>query len=98
MFMTITRTPRMPIDPQQNVIDQAFEIFLKKQREIGAPYPDEVSFVGGFIACFGILTGKVDVGLDKDAPLDQIFDLVHLNIHDFGRRVIANQRKQDAMN
>lgn len=84
----------MPINPRDNILDKAFEVFSGVQKKIGEPSPDEVSFVGGFTACFGIIIGKVDIGLDQNAPLDQILDIIHRNLHDFGRRVIENQAKQ----
>lgn len=78
---------------ENNLIDRAWDVFEKVQRRNGSPSPDEVSFVGGFCACFGILTGRVDIGLDGDAPLDQIMDAVHKSISGFAGRVIENQRK-----
>lgn len=57
-----------------NILDKAFEVAVRTQRKAGQEAPDEVSFVMGFIALFGILTGRVDIGLDLDAPLDEIFD------------------------
>lgn len=79
------------------IIDPAFEVFTKVQRKIGAPSPDEVSFVGGFTACFGIIVGKVDIGLDQNAPLDKILDAIHDDIAAFGRRVWENQQKQSRL-
>lgn len=76
------------------ILDQAYEVFCKVQRQNGSPVPDEVSFVGGFMACFGIITGKVDIGLDQNAPLDKILDQIHEACADFGRRVWTNQQKQ----
>lgn len=84
--------------PKDNIIDKAFEVFTTSQRKIGAPIPDEVSFVGGFVTAFGIIVGRVDIGLDKSAPLTDILDQMHRNIHDFGRRVVENQMLQDALN
>lgn len=80
-----------------NLIDKAWEVAAKTQKAIGEPAPDEVSFVMGFIACFGILTGRVDIGLDQDAPLDQIFDAIHEDIVNFGRRIASNQAMQNAV-
>lgn len=77
----------------ENLIDRAWDVFEKVQRKNGSPTPDEVSFVGGFTACFGIITGRVDVGLDEDAPLTQHLDLLHRAIADFASRVSENQRK-----
>jgi len=80
-----------------NVIDKAYDVFSKVQKTAGQPAVDEVSFVGGFIACFGILTGRVDIGLDQHAPLDQIMDNIHEDIAAFGQRVQDNQEKQDRL-
>lgn len=77
----------------ENLIDRAWDVFERVQKRQGAPYPDEVSFVGGFTACFGIITGRVDVGLDENAPLTQHLDLLHRAIADFAQRVGENQRK-----
>ncbi len=76
------------------ILDPAFDLFTKVQRENGAPPPDEVSFVGGFMTCFGIITGKVDIGLDQNAPLDRILDVLHKEIAKFGLRIVEQQAKQ----
>ena len=82
----------------RNIIDKSFEVFDKVQRGMGSPPPDEVSFVGGFMTLFGIITGRVDIGLDQNAPLDKILDNIHKDIAAFGMRIAENQRKQDALN
>lgn len=79
----------------RNIIDKAYDVYAGVQKKIGAPVPDEVSFVGGFIACFGIFTGRVDIGLDQNAPLDKIMDAVHKDIAAFGQRILENQQKQN---
>lgn len=78
-----------------NLLDKAYELYAKIQHSIGAPVPDEASFIGGFIACFGIITGRVDIGLDQSAPLTDTLDSLHKDIAAFGQRVMENQRKQD---
>jgi hypothetical protein len=83
------------VSEQNNIIDRAYETFAGVQKAIGQPAPDEVSFVGGFIACFGILTGRVDIGLDQDAPMDKIMDAIHKDIHSFGQRIAESQMKQE---
>lgn len=75
-----------------STLDKAFEVAARTQKSIGAPPPDEASFVMGFVACFGIITGAVDIGLPQDAPLDQILDSIHRDIIEFGRRVANNLR------
>lgn len=79
--------------PETNLIDRAWDVFDRVQKQNRAPTPDEVSFVGGFIACFGIITGKVDIGLDQNAPLTEHLDALHRSIADFAGRVTENQRK-----
>lgn len=79
----------------RNNIDKAHEIAAKSQAKIGQPAPDEVSFVMGFIACFGIITGRVDIGYGPDTPILRIFENLHRDITDFSRRVMANQEVQD---
>ena len=81
-----------------NIIDRSFEVFAKVQKAMGSPVPDEVSFVGGFMTCFGVIVGRVDIGLDQDEPLDKILDAIHKDIAAFGQRVAENQRKQDKLN
>jgi hypothetical protein len=81
----------------RNNIDKAFEVAALTQRKLGLPYPDEVSFVMGFLACFGIITGTVDIGLPEGTPMGAILDNLEQDIADFGRRVAANQAIQDGV-
>ena len=81
----------------RNNIDKAFEVAAITQRKLGMPYPDEVSFVMGFLACFGIITGNVDIGLPDGTPMGVILDNLEQDIADFGRRVAANQVIQDGV-
>ena len=80
-----------------NLLDKAFDVADKTQLLRGEPSLDEVAFVMGFIACFGIITGGIDIGLDRNAPLDRILDALHEDIVAFGRRVAANQELQNAV-
>lgn len=77
-----------------NLIEKSWDVFCKAQREHGQPPPDEVSFVGGFISCFGIIIGRVDIGLDQNAPLDTILDAIHRDVASFAARVTANQKRE----
>jgi hypothetical protein len=77
----------MSVDPTANFLDRSFEEMTRILKKSGKPAPDEASFVHGFMCCFGIIVGKVDVGLDENAPLDKILDVLHRNIADYGRRV-----------
>lgn len=77
-----------------NIIEQAFHTFEDVQKANMAPIPDEVSFVGGFMTLFGILTGRVDIGLDQNMPLDKIMDMIHEELSNIRDRVVENTRKQ----
>lgn len=79
----------------ENLIDRAWDVFERVQKQNGSPSRDEVSFVGGFTACFGIITGRVDIGLDENAPLTQHMDAIHRSISDFAQRIGENQRKMN---
>ena len=65
------------------------------QAMMGQPPLDEVSYVMGFVCCFGILTHRVEIGLPADAPLDRIFDNVHKDVDQMMRRISKNQTLQD---
>ena len=62
---------------------------------INQPPLDEVSYVMGFVCCFGILTHRVDIGLPADAPLDRIFDNIHRDVDAVMKRIVKNQQLQD---
>ena len=81
----------------RNNIDKAFEIAVDTQKKLGEPAPDEVSFVMGFITCFGIVTGRIDIGYDSDAPLSRVLENIHRDIMDFGRRIADNQAIQNGL-
>ena len=81
----------------RNNLEKAFEIAARTQMKMGQPTPDEVSFVMGFLACFGIITGNIDIGLPEGAPMGVILDNLEQDIADFGRRVAANQAIQDGV-
>lgn len=82
---------------QGNNIDKAFEVATQSQQRIGQPPPDEVSFVMGFITCFGIITGRVDIGYAPDTSILTLLNNLDRDIQDFTRRVMANQRIQDGV-
>lgn len=74
----------------ENLIDQGFEIFERVQREMGQT-SDEVSFVGGFMTCFGILTGRIPLLGGEAISVLERFDTIHRNIDDYRRKVLAAQ-------
>ena len=48
----------------------------------------------GFMACFGILSGKVDIGMN-DVPLTEVFDAIHKDIvvyHDKRARMLEAEQ------
>jgi hypothetical protein len=62
----------------------------------GLPIPDEMSWVLGFMACFGIVTGKVDVGL-TGAPLDDVFDAIHEDIVVYHQKEASRLQTENAV-
>lgn len=74
----------------ENLIDRAWQVYEKHQRDRGVA-TDEVSFVGGFMSCFGVLTGRVDVGMPEDATVMKLFELIQRNLDDYRQRVISAQ-------
>lgn len=74
----------------ENLIDRAWQVYESHQRARGVP-TDEVSFVGGFMSCFGVLTGRVDVGMPEDATVMKLFELIQRNLDDYRQQVISAQ-------
>jgi len=77
----------------ENLIDRSLELFEAHQRKRGVQ-TDDVSFVGGFMSCFGVLTGRVDVGLPADTPVLKLFELIQRNLDDYRARVIGGQAEE----
>lgn len=67
--MADRKTPR-------NLIEQALDLFDKTAKQSGISV-DEASFVGGFVACFGMVTGKVPIGLQDGASYQDVLNRVH---------------------
>lgn len=74
----------------ENLIDRSLEVFERHQRKRGVQ-TDDVSFVGGFMSCFGMLTGRVDVGMPPDTPMLKLFEIIQRNLDDYRTRVIVGQ-------
>lgn len=74
----------------ENLIDRSLETFERHQRKRGFQ-TDDVSFVGGFMSCFGILTGRVNVGMPEDTSVLKLFELIQRNLDDYRTRVIGAQ-------
>lgn len=77
----------------ENLIDRALEVFEAHQRKRGVQ-TDDVSFVGGFMACFGVLTGRVDVGVPEETPILKVFEILQRNLDDYRARVIGGQAEE----
>lgn len=60
----------------RNLIEQALDQFDRTARQAGISV-DEASFVGGFVACFGMVTGKVPIGLPDGANVGQALERIH---------------------
>lgn len=76
-------------DARTNIIEHCYDIFEKAQRQAAAGVPDGPSFIGGFISCFGVLTGRVDIGLDQDAPLTQHFERIQRDLEDVRGKILT---------
>jgi hypothetical protein len=74
----------------ENLIERGWEVYEHHQRERGVS-TDEVSFVGGFMSCYGILTGRVDVGMPPGTPVLKMFELIQKNLDEYRERVIVGQ-------
>lgn len=80
----------------QNLIERSFEVFARAQQRNGFG-TDEVSFVGGFMACYGVLTGRVPLpGLPDDTPVQARFDAIQRELEKMRNSAIGayqdNQR------
>lgn len=74
----------------ENLIERSWAVYEKHQRARGVP-TDEVSFVGGFMSCFGVLTGRVDIGLPADTPTVKLFEIIQRELEDMRSRVVGAQ-------
>lgn len=72
----------------ENLIERAWEVFEAHHRKLGIS-TDEVSFVGGFMSCFGVLTGRVDIGLAPDTPVIKLFERVQKELDAMRAKVIG---------
>jgi hypothetical protein len=79
----------------RNLIEQALDIYAKTAGRGGLAV-DEASFVGGFVACFGIVTGKLPVGLPDGCTYQQVLERVHDHLQRFHAGALA--RHQDGIN
>lgn len=77
----------------QNLILRSLEVYAEHQRKRGVD-TDEVSFVAGFMSCFGVITGRVDVGLPEDTPVLKMFELIQRELDDYRTRVIGAQQEE----
>lgn len=72
---------------ERNIIERALDVFAQNQARAGLSV-DEVSFVGGFMTLFGILTFRVDIGMSPDTPYIKVLERVQKELEDYRRRVI----------
>lgn len=71
-----------------NLIARALDVFEQNQKRLGLTV-DEVSFVGGFMTLYGVLTFRVDIGLAPDTPYLKVLERVQKELEDYRRKVIA---------
>jgi hypothetical protein len=76
-----------------NLIEKCWGVYEAHQRKRGVP-TDEVSFVGGFMSCYGVLTGRVDVGMPPDTSVLKMFEFVQRELEDMRTKVIGAQREE----
>lgn len=76
---------------EQNLIERSWAVYEAHMRKQGTS-TDEVSFVGGFMTCFGMLTGRVDIGMPPGTPVLQLFARVQKELDDMRVKVIEGQR------
>lgn len=79
-----------------NLLEKGYEVTAKVHMKEGLQPPDISSWVSGFIACFGIVTGKVNVGLEG-APMDKVFDAIHEEIVVFHQKVAGRLATENAV-
>lgn len=79
----------------RNLIEQALDIYAKTAQHGGLSV-DEASFVGGFVACFGIVTGKVPVGLPEGSTIADVHQRLHDHLQRFHAGALA--RHQEGFN
>lgn len=77
---------------ETNLIERSWAVFEQMQRKQGISV-DEVSFVGGFMTCFGMLTGRVDIGLSDDFTVLQRFERIQKELD--AMRMTAIQAAND---
>lgn len=82
-----------------NLIEKSWAVFEKFQRRNGQSV-DEPSFVGGFMSCYGIIVGTVDVGLTEEQMREPgivlaILERMQRDIEDIRTKVISTHH--DAM-
>lgn len=78
---------------EKNLIERSWAVYEKHQRERGVP-TDEVSFVGGYMSCFGMLTGRVDIGMPADTPILKLFERVQRELDDMRAKVMRAQAEE----
>lgn len=78
-----------------NLIEKSWAVFEKFQRANGQTV-DEPSFVGGFMSCYGIIVGTVDVGLTEEQMHEPgivlaLLERMQRDIEDIRTKVISTQ-------
>jgi hypothetical protein len=79
---------------EQNLIERSWSVYEAHMRKQGLGATDEVSFVGGFMACFGMLTGRVDIGMPPDTPVLKLFERIQKELDAMRVKVIEGQAEE----
>ena len=76
---------------EKNLLERSFHVFEEVQRRQGNGSVDEVSFVGGFMTCFGILSGRVEIGLLPGSTVLELFEQIQRELDAMRCGVIIEQ-------
>lgn len=78
---------------EQNLIERSWAVYEAHMRARGES-TDEVSFVGGFMTCFGMLTGRVDIGMPESFTMMQRFERIQKELDAMRVKVIEGQAEE----
>jgi hypothetical protein len=76
-----------------NLIDRSWEVYEQHQRKRGVQ-SDELSFVGGFMSCYGVITGRVDVGLADGTTVLETLRYIQRELDGYRAEVMRAQAEQ----
>jgi hypothetical protein len=75
---------------RENLIERSLEIYEAHQRKRGFQ-TDEVSFVAGYLSCFGVITGRIPLGLPENTSILAILDHIQREMQDYRANVVGTE-------